>query len=367
MLAAKAVSYRIISTLITFFVVYAFTRSFPTTTVATVLIEALKTLWYYCYDGLWCKFGYLSVSGKSIRGIKGAYPLIPISERVKGYVALCRPLSVFVGLLAGVFLYALASAYYNAAFSWRAAAALGLTLGVMHAAAQACNQIVLEEIAIDAINKPYRPLVRGVISLRGARIFTACLFAATLLMALCISKSFAAYMAIIAFFSIFYTAPPLRAKRYFLINNAWQGVARGLLPPLAVFSVFSGLKPDAFPLALGSVIAVWLTGGQAAKDFGDVEGDRRFGIKNFFTVLGDRAPLAMLAFMLAAFALTNAYVLTGVFPPGFAAMNVLILPSVSIVKCLNRTSSFMENNLGWVLMYGTLGLWYLMPAALRVL
>jgi len=364
LLVAKAISYRVLSLFITFLVVYVLTHSFPTATLSTILIESLKTAWYYCYDRLWCKLGYFSIREKGVQGIKGTYPLIPVSEKLKGYIALCRPLTVLVGLLAGVLLYALACAYYGVAFDWHIAVAAGLVLGVLHSAAQVANQVVREEIEIDKINKPYRPIVRGLVSVRSAKIFAALLFAASLVTAFVISSCFAAYAAIIAFFSIFYTAPPLRVKRIFLLNNAWQGVARGLLPPLAVFSIFSGFKPDTLPLALGSVIALWLTGGQAAKDANDVEGDRRFGIKNFFTVLGDAAPLAMLAFMLAAFALLNAYILVDVLPLRFAAMNILILPSISVVKNLNCTLAFVENNLGWVYMYGTLGLWYLMPAVL---
>jgi len=361
LLVAKAVSYRLFSLLITFFVIYAFTRSLPTASLSTVIIELLKTAWYYGYDRLWCRFGLISVGVVELKGIKGQYPLVPAPVKLKAYIALSRPLTIVIGTLAGLLLYKLACAYYGVVFEWHIAIVVGLVFGLLHSAAQVANQVVREEIEIDKINKPYRPIVRGFVSVRSAKIFAALLFTASLITALAISPHFAAYAAIIAFFSIFYTAPPLRVKRIFLLNNAWQGVARGLLPPLAVFSIFSGFKPDALPLALGSVIALWLTGGQAAKDANDVEGDRRFGIKNFFTVLGGAAPLAMLAFMLAAFALLNAYLLAGVLPGKFAALNTLVVPSFLVVKGLKRTISFMENNLGWVCMYVTLGFWYLLP------
>ena len=52
-LVAKALLYRLSSWLITFAIVLALTRSLPKTTLATLLIEGGKTLWYYVYDLLW--------------------------------------------------------------------------------------------------------------------------------------------------------------------------------------------------------------------------------------------------------------------------------------------------------------------------
>ena len=361
---AKAIGYRIFSILITFIVTYLFTRDLPITTGITVVVAIIGTVGYYFYDLVFDKLGYITAKTKEIEGIKSGYPLIHLSEKLKGFVALMRPLTMTGGFIAGFFLVILASYYYNTPFTWNLAFLVGMILALVHAAAQSANQVIKEEIEIDRINKPYRPVVRGIIKREEGLIFCTVLFTISIAMSFFVGKIFFFWLSIIAFFSVFYSAPPLRIKKIFVLNNAWQGVARGLLPVVAVFSIFSSsLFPPLFAIALGTVIAIWVTGGQSSKDIDDIKGDRKFDIRNFFTVLGEKSALkVMLIIMICSFTVLDFYIAFGILPVSMLALNMLIIPSFGITHFLNKKITITENNIGWALFYSTIGLWYILPA-----
>lgn len=363
-LVVKAIGYRIFSILITFIVTYLFTRDLPTTTGITVVVAILGTVGYYFYDLVFDKLGYITAKSKEIEGIKGGYPLIPLSEKLKGLVALMRPLTMTGGFIAGFFLVVLASYYYNTPFTWNLAFLVGMILALVHAGAQTANQVVKEEIEIDRINKPYRPIVREIIKREEGIIFCISLFTISIAMCFFVSPKFLLWILVISFFSIFYSAPPLRVKKIFILNNLWQGVARGLLPVVAVFSIFSSsLFPPFFAIALGSVIGMWVVGGQSSKDIDDIEGDKQFGIRNFFTVLGEKNALKlMLIIMICSFTVLDFYIAFGILPVTMLALNMLIIPSLGITHFLNKKITITENNIGWALFYSTIGLWYILPA-----
>ena len=360
---AKAITYRILSMLITFTVVYLFTRNFPLTTGAMVLIEVLKTAWYYSYDKIWYRLGYLSLSlcGEKEIGIRGGYPLIPIPKKAKGFVSLMRPLTMLGGFVAGFFLVLLASFYYNIQPSTNLAFLVGTIFALTHAASQTVNQVIKEEIEIDRINKPYRPIVKGIITRKEGIVFSIALFSISIAMSFLVSQIFLFWILVIAFFSVFYSAPPFRIKKIFVLNNVWQGVARGFLPVVAVFSIFSTSFPPPFAIAFGVTIAIWIVGGQASKDIDDIDGDKRYGIRNFFTVLSKKNALRlMLSIMLFSFVILNCLIWLQALPMNMILLNVLLLPSFGIIH-FNKKSTIAENNTGWVLFYSTIGLWYILP------
>lgn len=364
LLATKAITYRLLSMLITFSVVYTFTRSLPLTTGATAAIEILKTVWYYIYDSIWDRLGFITVKAKEVGGIKEGYPLVPLPEKAKGFIALMRPMTMTGGILAGFFLVILASSYYNIPLSLSLALLTGICLAILHAASQALNQAAKEEIEIDKINKPYRPVVKGIITPEEAMLFSVILFLIAAVLAFAIKPIFIIGISTIAFFSIFYTLPPLRMKRRFVLNNIWQGIARGFLPPVAVFSIFSP-HLDILPVALGIIIALWIMGLQSAKDVDDIEGDKEFGIRNFFTVWGEEKALNVMGILMVfSFVVLNVFVYLEYLPVSMVPLNILAVPSFGIIHFLNKSSQLTENNVGWILFYGTVGLWYIFPAVL---
>jgi len=127
--------------------------------------------------------------------------------------------------------------------------------------------------------------------------------------------------------------------------------------------------PEYLSLAVpyGLVLAVWMTGMQTSKDMPDVQGDKKFGIKTLPVVLGPKATLTVMATVACiAFMLLNSFIAVGVIPMSFIWVNLLILPSAFIIYALNRGLKFSygENNASWILMYLTLGLFYILPTLL---
>ena len=295
-------------------------------------------------------------------GIRYIYPLTPLPIKTKAFVALTRPLTAIGGFVAGMALTLFASLYFHASFSIFTAILVGFCLSILHGAAQALNQCLTEEIEIDRINKPYRPLVQGIITQGEAQFFVAVLFAIALAIAWFIKPIFVIWIGVIMFFSIFYTMPPLRVKRYFILSNVWQGIARGYLPVVGVFSIYNS-HFSLFASAFGFVVGMWITGGQASKDVGDIEGDRKYGIHTLFTVMSlDDALDSMLVTMVASFFFLLLFICIDILPLSFTLLLVLIVPSYAIVHVMDRSTRLAENNYGWLIFYSTLALWYLLPA-----
>lgn len=356
--------------LITFFIVYIVTRDLLITTGITAVIEVLKTIWYYSYDKIEDWLGYLILKAKDIevkKTVKDRRRPALIGERIRGFVDLMRPFTMVGGLIAGFFLTLLVSKVYSVPFDFFLALYVGAILGLLQGASQALNQSIREELEIDKISGKanYRPTGRGIISLKEGKIFATFLYVVSITGAFLIEPLFGVFIGIISFFGVFYTVPPIRAKRFFLVNNVWQGIARGMLPIFAVFSLFSN-PFTSFSIVLASVIGVWMIGAQASKDYGsEVKGDSRYGIQTFFVRLSENQGLYLMGvFMGSAFILLAIFTWLKLLPQIFLLMLILVIPSVLILYFLknNCVAPLLENNLGWISMYLTLALWYILPA-----
>ena len=290
-----------------------------------------------------------------------------IGERIRGFFDLMRPFTILGGLTAGFFLTMLAAKVYGVPFDFPLALFVGVILGLLQGASQTLNQSIQEELEIDKISgkAKYRPTGRGIISLNEGKIFATILYVAAIACAFFIKPLFGVFICIIAFFGVFYTLPPIRAKRFFLVSNVWQGIARGMLPIFAVFSIF-GNPFTSLSVSLASVIGVWMVGAQASKDHGDdVKGDSRYGIQTFFVRLSENQGLYLMGvFMGTAFVLLAIFTSLNLLPPIFLLLLILVIPSVLILYFLkhNCVAHLLENDAGWVSMYLSLALWYILPA-----
>lgn len=300
-------------------------------------------------------------------GILQKYPnLRRLSERVAAFSALCRPFTLLGAFLSGFCMDIAFSRMQDGSFDLFHAIPLGLTLAFLQAGGQTMNQSIAEEVEIDRLNgKNYRPTVDGRITLKQAQITSIFLYLAGILLAFSLSPAYGMFSMLIAFFAAGYTLPPLRVKKRFLLNNVWQGVARGMLPVVYVSLAY----PEYLSLALpyGLILAIWVTGNQASKDFGDETGDRTFEIKTFPVVFGSEGALGVMGVVnLYAFSALNVFLMLRLLPSSFFWINILIIPSTLILYGLVRGLRFKyaENNLSWVCFYGTLGLWYILPTLL---
>jgi 4-hydroxybenzoate polyprenyltransferase len=229
------------------------------------------------------------------------------------------------------------------------------------------NQSLPEEIAVDIANgKSYRPTVRGMISPNEAKGFAFLLFLMGVIVSFQTNILFGLSSLTIVFFAFFYTMPPLRAKKHFLFSNIWQGIARGFLPVVSVWTL-SPQPFHPFPLALGFVIAVWCCGAQATKDLSDVPGDSLYGIRTFFVVLGKERAIRLIGMLMAfSFMTLILFIVGGILPVNYLWLSLLSLPSIFILKTLRNpiTLQLLENQLSWVLFYAILGLFYALSAVL---
>lgn len=300
-----------------------------------------------------------------VKGIKGIYPLVPFPEKIRGYIALIRAFTCFGAFMSGLLFSIFAFRYYGQTVNWIQAIGAGLALALLQGAGQALNQSLPEEIEIDKINgKTYRPTVRGIIKPREARNFSAFLIISGLAIAAMMSYLFLMLACVISFFAVFYTYPPLRVKRFFILNNVHQGIARGFMPVISVWSIAGNLSSPV-PYALGTVIAIWIVGAQSTKDFGDEEGDRRFNIRTLPVVLGfERALNFMSLVMCISLVLLTVFCSWGLLPVRLLLLGLLIIPSLLIVHGLRKgyKHRLLENNLSWAVYYVSLMLWYALPA-----
>jgi len=281
----------------------------------------------------------------SLKGIRYAYPHVPLPTKVKAFIQLLRPFTLLAAVSAGLFLYLATGGSLV-----RTGLVVGLALALLQASGQCLNQSVEREILIDIANgKTWRPTVRGLITPREGKVTSAVLALLGVGLALSLNIVYGAFATVIALFALLYTW----VKPYFVVNNLWQATSRGFLPFVAVMWSF-GEFGSVTPVMLGLACATWVFFFQTTKDWGDAVGDRMYGIRTFPVVLGKRGTHWLLSIGIFAWA---------VFLPGtgFELLSLLALPSVAIWVSLWKgwVVPQMENNAGWCIYYVTLGLWCL--------
>lgn len=288
----------------------------------------------------------------------------PIFPKLRGLIDLMRPMSLLGSFIAGFFLVMLCSNYYQIKFNPWLGTTIGIIFTLLQSGGQVFNQSNEEEIKIDRINKPYRPIPQGIITVKEGKIFASILFLTGNLIAFAVKPEFCFFTVIITLFAITYTSG-LRIKRIFLINNMHQSIARGFLPVISVFSLFGPL--NLFSISLGILISSWIMSFQSTKDFGDIPGDKIGGVNTLPVVLGKKNSIYIMSLlMLISFLLLFLFLVEGIFPESFLWLFILIIPSLLIIYGLIREfrHNLIENNVSWLLFYLCLCMWYILPAIL---
>lgn len=161
------------------------------------------------------------------------------------------------------------------------------------------NQV--EDIDIDAINKPWLPIPSGALSLRDARVVVAA--TGVLAVGLALTQGVVELVAVGAAMAIgtAYSSPPLRLKRRPLIAATSICTVRSLAVNLGVYLHFADSlgargETSALPgavLALTAIAVPFSLAIALLKDVPDVDGDRRYGIATFSVRLGRPRVLAI--------------------------------------------------------------------------
>jgi 4-hydroxybenzoate polyprenyltransferase len=168
-------------------------------------------------------------------------------------------------------------------------------------ASNAWNQAF--DVDLDRVNKPRRPIPAGEATVGGALLLgDVCAFLALVLASLA-SPGFLACVTVGILGTWIYSAPPLRTKRHALAASLTIAIPRGLLVPVAGWSVVAD-PLDGEPWALGAVLFLYVLGAAVTKDFADVEGDRAHGCRTLPVILGaERAARLVAPFLVVPFGL----------------------------------------------------------------
>ena len=219
---------------------------------------------------------------------------------MRRYIRLARPFTLFpplLGIISGA-VCAFGSAH-NPDPARRVTWAVIVTVAIgslcasaMNAASNIVNQIA--DLEIDRRNKPERPLVTGVVSIRRAWGLAAVLYVlaiaptwivvpypyqaleARVTAPLQLHAAFFIYC-VGALATFVYSFPALgRTKRHWLAANVTIAIPRGGLLKVAGWAFIASVAVwEAW--AIGGIFALFLLGATSTKDFSDMEGDREHG------------------------------------------------------------------------------------------
>ena len=210
----------------------------------------------------------------------------------RAILGLVRPFTLLappVGTLAGALV---AVGAVGAGWSWpRVAAAVASGL-LATGASNAWNQAF--DAPLDAVNKPSRPIPRGDATVRGAMALGHGLALLSIACGALASVGFLACVLVGIIGTWVYSAPPLRTKRSALGALVTIAVPRGVLVPVAGWSVLADPR-TAEPWWLGAISGLFVFGAAATKDFADMAGDKAHGCVTLPVLLGPRRAARVIA------------------------------------------------------------------------
>lgn len=230
---------------------------------------------------------------------------LTVWQKVQIYVELARPFTLMAPALGmvsgGIMGWGAGAGAPELAFPWLKVLAGALLAAMLNAASNSFNQIY--DLEVDAINKPARPLPSGRLSSTGAGIFSGSMYVFSILLAWMVNYQCLAIVAAGAAFTMIYSAPPIRTKRYWPLANFTIAVPRGILLVAAGWSTAADVR-TLEPWYISLVFGCFLLGAASTKDFADVEGDKVGGCRTLPIIYGARkaamviSPFLVLPFLL---------------------------------------------------------------------
>jgi 4-hydroxybenzoate polyprenyltransferase len=279
---------------------------------------------------------------------------VGLSRKVGAYIELIRPFTLLAPLFGGLgasFLALVAMDFEG--FRWPTLIYGVATLMILNAASNCMNAAY--DAHIDRINKPYRPIPKGLITRDEASSLAFMLYFVALFRAILISYQFFALVLLISIITIYYSMPPVRLKKRFWVSNVTIAFARGLLGFLAGWTIFGDpMAPT--PWVIGSILFIYLVGATTSKDFTDVEGDRRYGMRTLPVVYGPKqAALISGPFFIVPFILIPVSVLRGYLVVSANYMLILVVWGAYVMWLLQTHATEhdpnFENSPAWKHMY----------------
>ena len=258
-----------------------------------------------------------------------------IPQPFRSYIDQMRPMAVVPALIFGFFTplilgYGLVTAF-----------AFALLLGFMQAGAQTINLSSPYEAQIDIENnKGYRPTPSGRIPPKmGTIVGFSYLFIATLI-GITLNFSLLPFLIVYAFLAASFTVKPFYFKRIFPANIIVEGLAKGFFTTYLL-----GMITHHNFLTLSIFMLIWATALQSTKDFGDVQGDKKYGIQTLPVMIGKQKTQVVMALISI-----SSYIYAFFAHLPLEIFITLPYPLVTIYL-VNKRYKVMENNLGWFMAY----------------
>jgi 4-hydroxybenzoate polyprenyltransferase len=227
-----------------------------------------------------------------------------------------------------------------------------LSAAVLNAASNVNNQYF--DLEIDKLNKQFRPLPSGRISKKKTIIFAFILYFSALILSRLINLQFFFIVLITAIITFFYSAPPLRIKKYPFFSNIFIALPRGMF---LIVAGWSTVRPifNIEPWFIGLIFALYLMGAATTKDFSDIKGDSQFGIKTLPVLYGPEKAARMISpFLYIPFMLIPLGVIAKVIRLTTLPLTSLVLWGLYTAKLIMEKPQDLtleKNHISWKHMY----------------
>ncbi len=217
-----------------------------------------------------------------------------------------------------------------------------LSLSIAVAGFNATNMVFDEEL--DRLNKPRRPIPAGELPKDTVKKLGISLYVIAILVALIFSPLLSALIIAFALVSYAYSAPPFRLRNYLWGSAITGAILYGAIPFFAVQLISTPIPSS--PIFLLFFVSLFLAISNT-KDFEDVSGERKLGIKSIATELGAKLGAAIVIIsefgivtMMSVLALTGAIETKFIYAAGFSFLimvpaNLLFWKSVSQLEAKN--------------------------------
>lgn len=154
-----------------------------------------------------------------------------------------------------------------------------------------CSVIIndIYDFDIDQLTNPDRPLVTGIISKKEYQFISIIFAFFALSFSINISWKVGALVSTSLLFAVMYSVPPIRIRKHLLLGNILIGIS--LVISFMVGSLISN------PLWIGTstqhlifylLIALFGTVMTLSKDLKDIESDKKYSVKTFYTIFGKK-------------------------------------------------------------------------------
>lgn len=277
-----------------------------------------------------------------------------LSPQLRALIDLVRPFTLLAPLFGGIFGCLIAIKCFGLPWSYDTLGHIvyvAVTLMFLNAGSNTLNQ--WSDIREDRVNKPYRPLVTGLVKMNEAYWIGVFFFGIAIFRALLVGPMFAMFVCLIALFSFTYSLGP-RIKSWPLFGNLWIGIPRGALGLLAAFSAFAW-PPNPMVIGVTVFLVFYTTGAITTKDIPDMKGDKKAGVVNLVTGYGVKMAMAISAIVIFC-GLGLLYLM--LVPHWQPMVAVCLVGSVVTVLMFwinpRRDTAAFENSPAWVAQYITI-------------